>query len=67
MIEILAQVEAPDTPNRKGFSAGLVLHDNKVVEAADVVRFMRGWMRDRVRDYCKGRGWKTSIVKLRQR
>jgi hypothetical protein len=35
---------------------------HKVVEAADIVRCMRGWPHDRVREYCQDRGWKVQIV-----
>lgn len=56
MTETLAQIDAPH------FCAGIVLWDDKVVEAADIVRYMRKWSRDRVRDYCKGKGWKVSVV-----
>lgn len=56
MTETLAQVDAPH------FCAGIVLWDDKVVEAADIVKYMRKWSRDRVRDYCNGKGWKVSVV-----
>jgi hypothetical protein len=58
MIETLAAIDAPY------FYAGVVLHDDKVVEAADIVKYMRKqkWSRDRVRDYCKQKGWKISVV-----
>jgi hypothetical protein len=56
MIEILATIRGPT------FHAGIVLHDDKVVETADIVRYMHGWSRDRVRDYCKERDWQVSIV-----
>jgi len=63
MIETLAVVEAPH------FCAGLVLWGEgdaaRVIEAADVLKYMRrgkGWTRNMVRDYCRRRGWKISIV-----
>jgi len=59
MIEILATVTPKDGP---GFSCGIVLWDDKVVETAPVLRFMKGWKRDRVRTYCEGRGWKVTVV-----
>jgi hypothetical protein len=34
--------------------------------AADIVRYMRGWSRYRVRDYCKRKGWKVSVVSQSQ-
>lgn len=56
MIEILATIDAPH------FYAGIVLWDDKVVEAADIVRYMRRWSRERVRTYCEKKGWKVSVV-----
>ena len=61
MIEILAQIKAPKP---KQFVAGLVLWDDKVVEAAPIIGFMkRGkWSRTRVREYCQLKGWEISVV-----
>jgi hypothetical protein len=56
MIEILATIRGPT------FHVGITLHDDKVVEAAPIISFMRGWSRDRVRDYCSERDWQISIV-----
>jgi hypothetical protein len=56
VIETLAAIDAPH------FYAGIVLQDDVVVEAAPIVRYMRKWSRDRVRDYCKEKGWKISVV-----
>lgn len=56
MTETLAQIDAPH------FCAGLVLWDDRVEEAADIVKYMRKWNRDRVRDYCKTKGWRISVV-----
>lgn len=66
MKETLAQIHA-DGP--KPFTAGIVLWDNKVVEAAPIVRYMaKGkWTRDRVRAYCEKKGWKISVVHELQR
>jgi len=61
MTETLAVIDAPY------FYAGIVLWDDKVVEAADIVKYMRRWSRDRVRDYCKMRGWKVSVVTVHER
>lgn len=55
-IETLAVINAPH------FYAGVVLWDNRVVEAADIVKYMRKWDRDRVRDYCASKGWKVSVI-----
>jgi hypothetical protein len=54
--EILAQIRADH------FTAGIVLWDGQVIEAAPIVRYMKGWPRDRVRDYCKQKKWDISVV-----
>lgn len=54
--ETLAQIEAPH------FRAGLVLWDGKVVDFAPILKHMKGWTRDRVRDYCRQQGWKPRII-----
>jgi hypothetical protein len=54
--EILARIVAPH------FVAGIVLHGDQVAEAAPIVDYMRGWPRDRVRDYCRAKGWTIAIV-----
>ena len=56
MIETLAVIDAPH------FFAGIVLQDDRVVEAAPIVRYMRRWPRARVRAFCEGKGWKVSVV-----
>lgn len=58
VVEILAAIDAPH------FHAGIVLWDDRVIEAADIVHYMkRGkWTRDRVREYCQQNGWRVSIV-----
>jgi hypothetical protein len=55
-IEILAAIDAPH------FFAGIVLWNDVVVEAANIVKYMKGWTRARVRDYCVEKGWKVSVV-----
>lgn len=60
--EILAQITAGKTEKAKGFCAGIVLWDDKVIEVAPIVKYMKTWSRSRVRDYCAERGWKISIV-----
>jgi hypothetical protein len=61
VIEILAQIKAPKP---RPFTAGIVLWDDEVVEAAPIVGFMkRGrWTRAVVRDYCQRKGWEISVV-----
>lgn len=56
MTETLARIVAPH------FCAGIVLWDDKVVEAAPIVKYMRKWSRAKVRDYCADKGWKISVV-----
>jgi hypothetical protein len=56
MKETLAAIDAPH------FYAGIVLQNDRVIEAADIVKYMRKWTRDRVRGYCKDKGWKVSVV-----
>lgn len=59
MTEILAQIDAPGH-----FHAGIVLWDDTVIEAADIVAYMKKgkWTRTVVRDYCAKKGWKISVV-----
>jgi hypothetical protein len=61
--EILAAIDAPH------FYAGIVLWDDKVVEAAPIVGYMKKqrWTRTRVRDYCKQKGWKVKVIYVQQR
>lgn len=61
MKETLAQITAPK-PN--AFTAGIVLWDDVVVEAAPIVKYMAKakWTRDLVRAYCEQRNWKVSVV-----
>ena len=61
MIEILAQIDGIKN-GKSEFNAGIVLQNDKVVEAAPIVRFMKGWHRDRVRAHCKMCGWKVSVI-----
>ena len=65
MIEILAQIHCTEP---KPFTAGIILHDNVVVETAPIVDYMkRGkWSRDRVRKYCHDRGWTIDVVYRRR-
>lgn len=56
MREMLAEIDAPD------FNCGIVLWDDRVIEAADIVRYMRRWPRDRVRAYCAKKGWRVSVI-----
>lgn len=53
---MLAQITAPY------FCAGIFLVDGVVTEAAPIVKYMRGWSRDKVRDYCHQKMWHIAIV-----
>ena len=56
MTEILAAIDAPH------FYAGIILQDDCVIEAADIVKYMRKWSRSRVRNYCKSKGWHIQVI-----
>lgn len=57
--EILAMIEAPH------FFVGIVLRNNRVIEAAPIVKYMKGWTRAQVRDYCVKKDWEVSIIWIR--
>jgi hypothetical protein len=54
--EILAAIDAPH------FYAGVVLWNDRVIEAAPIVKYMRKWSRDKVRLYVASKGWKITVV-----
>lgn len=60
IVETLACIEG-DKPY---FTAGIVLFDDIVVEAAPIVGYMKQkkWTRAQVRKYCETKGWKISVV-----
>jgi len=60
MKETLAAIEWSTQTNY--FHAGIVLRNDKVIEAASVLKFMKGWTRSKVRAYVNARGWKVSVV-----
>ena len=59
--EILAQISGTKA---KPFSAGIVLFDDVVVEAAPIIGFMKKnkFTRDQVREYCRAKGWEINVV-----
>ena len=59
--EILACIRSDGKPK---FTCGIVLWDDVVIEAAPIVGYMKKqkWARDRVRSYCKERGWSISVI-----
>lgn len=54
---MLAQIKAPH------FTAGIVLTNDVVTEAAPIVKYMIGWGRNYVRHYCTQKRWEISVVK----
>lgn len=54
---MLARIEAPH------FVAGIVLKNDVVVIAADILKYMGGWTREQVRNYCNTKGWRVTVVK----
>jgi len=54
--EILAVIDAPY------FYCGIVVRDDRVIEAAPIVGYMRGWSRDQARAYCQQKHWKVFLV-----
>ena len=39
------------------FTCGIVVKDKKVIEAAPIVGYMKGWSSEMVKSYCTKRGW----------
>lgn len=62
--ELLAQIRGPGA---KAFTAGIVLWNDKVVETAPILGYMKGWTRDRVREYCERRNWSVRVVQQIER
>jgi hypothetical protein len=60
MIEILAQIEIDR--RKQVVTAGIVLQNDRVVETAPILRYMKGWSRAHVRQYCRDKNWKISVV-----
>lgn len=56
MREMLAEIDAPS------FNCGIVLQNDKVVQAAPKVYWMKGWTRDRVRKYCQMMRYKVRVI-----
>jgi hypothetical protein len=48
--------------------AGIVLHDDQVVEAAPILRYMADekWSREQVREYVTKKKWKAKIIHERE-
>lgn len=63
-VEILARIES----DKPAFTAGLVLHDDSVIEAAPILGYMKRnrWSRAEVRAYCDRRGWRIRVVRQQE-
>lgn len=46
----------------RGFVAAVVARNGVVVEAAPILKFMRGWSGRRFHEYTKQKGWTWTIV-----
>lgn len=44
------------------FTAGVLVRDDRVVEAAPIVGYMHNWSRSRVEDYCSKKSWEVTEV-----
>lgn len=66
----LPEDEPEELPVRKGliqiaaphFTAGVVLANFRVTDAAPVVKYMRGWRSVEVLNYCRRKGWRSSLI-----
>lgn len=67
MIEIVAQIRG--THKTGPFTAGIVLWDDRVVEAAPILGYMKRqhWTRNRVREHCRKEGWTVEVVRKEHR
>lgn len=50
-MKLIASINAPH------FYCGIVLIDDRVIRAAPIVKYMIGWSRNRVREYCTKKCW----------
>lgn len=46
------------------FVAGFVTN-GRVTRAAPIIKYIVGWPDDRVREYCRRKGWSAKVVDLR--
>ena len=56
--ESLLMIDAPH------FYCGVILNHDRVIRAAPIVHYMRGWNSDRLKRYCERRGWRVVAVPL---
>lgn len=57
MTEALIQITS------RYFCAGIVLKEGTVKTAAPILKYMRGWNLNKVRNYSTGKGWKITTVR----
>ena len=62
-VKMLYQIKAPY------FTAGLFFGYSKgddlfVMEAAPIIKYMKGWNLNRLENYCKRKGWDCNEVEL---
>ena len=50
------QISGRDDLKRE-FTAGFVTSMGIVTRAAPIIKYMRGWTTERVREYCQTKGW----------
>lgn len=60
MIETLIVIDAPH------FFAGIVARDGNVIEAAHIIKYMKGWSGQQVASYCRKKGWRWEKVQTTQ-
>jgi hypothetical protein len=53
---MLLQITAPH------FCAGVDLENNKVIAYAPIVKYMKGWTENKIRNYCKSKKWDVKEV-----
>lgn len=46
------------------FYCGVILHADRAVRAAPIVRYILHWPRARIEQYCRTRGWRYEVLDL---
>ena len=44
------------------FCAGIILEDEVCIRAAPIVKYMKGWDKVKIRNYCKYKNWIAKII-----
>ncbi len=55
---MLAQITAPH------FVAGIILANDYVIETAPILKYMNGWPKTKVWNYCRRKKWRIKIVAI---